>query len=36
MLSNFRQGGWGYTTDAGITLDVPRCSGTRTFSAAIR
>ena len=25
VTSNFRQGGWGYTTDAGITLDIPRC-----------
>src|SRR5438874_12881307 len=23
VLSNFRQGGWGYTTDAGITWNFP-------------
>ena len=27
VLSNFRQGGWGYTTDGGVTLDVSRCIG---------
>ena len=27
VTSNFRQGGWGYTTDAGIHVDVPRCFG---------
>ena len=31
VLSNFRQGGWGYTTDAGINMDVPWCSGNRRF-----
>ena len=36
VLSNFRQGGWGYTTDARHPLDLSRRSGTRMFSAAIR
>ena len=27
VTSNFRQGGWGYTTDGGMHLDLPRCSG---------
>ena len=27
VTSNFRQGGWGYTTDARRPLDVPGCFG---------
>ena len=27
VLSNFRQGGWGYTTTGGTDLDVSRCFG---------
>ena len=29
--SNFRQGGYGYTTDGGVTLDVPRRFGEQRF-----
>src|SRR5438874_10795880 len=31
VLSNFRQAGWGYTTDAGITWNFPGCSGRQRF-----
>ena len=27
VTSNFRQGGWGYTTDGWYHMDVSRCSG---------
>jgi hypothetical protein len=29
--SNFRQGGWGYTADGGVPLDVSRCVATWCF-----
>ena len=31
VTSNFRQGGWGYTTDCRSTLDLSRCSGKQRF-----
>ena len=35
LSSNFRQGGWGYTTDGGDSLDVSRRFANQAFSAAI-
>ena len=34
--SNFRQGGWGYTTDGGMHVDISPAFWKTTFSGATR